>query len=138
MTAYVTVEGLVTHRADLTAGDLESLGGVGEDAGEVAGGAAGRAVAVGKLIEAADPLEQATHCTVISADETYRASIPLADLVEGGWLAFAIGDGPLPVGGPFRLTVAKGSTLCWNVKNVGTLRLTSGPEPDDVPESPLH
>ena len=66
--------------------------------------------------------------------------LPLDDLREDGWLAFSEAGGPLPGnrGGPFRLTVAEGSTLCWNVKRVATLRVTAGPEPDDVPENPPH
>jgi len=34
--------------------------------------------------------------------------------------------------------VAEGSTLCWNVKQVGSLRATPERVPDSVPENPPH
>ena len=51
-----------------------------------------------------------------------------------------LGDGPLPAerGGPFRLTVAAGATLCWNVKDVGELHFSTERLPDSVPERPSH
>ncbi len=44
---------------------------------------------------------------------------------------------PKPAG-PYRLIVASGVTLCWNVKQVAELKLTAGAEPDDVPAEPTH
>ncbi len=69
--------------------------------------------------------------TVESSDD-YRASIPTIDLVTGGLLLL---DGS---GGPVRLLVADGSTLCWNVKHVAALRATDAKEADSVPENPPH
>ncbi len=137
---HILVTGEVAEERRMTAADLGRMTGAVGDVAEVAAGAVGRAAPLAVIIAGAGPAPEATHCTVISAGGDYRASIPLADLREGGWLAFAIGNDPLPTanGGPFRLTVARGSTLCWNVKHVATLRLTSGPEPDDVPENPPH
>ncbi len=136
----IHVTGAVATDLHVTASDFAAMPDIVDDVTDVAPGATGRAVRIANILEVARPLDDATHCTVISDGGDYRASIPLADLASGGWLAFAAGDGPLPPerGGPFRLTVTEGTTLCWNVKNVATLRLTSGPEPDDVPESPPH
>ena len=71
---------------------------------------------------------------------TARSSIPIDDLRTGGGLAFALDGEPLPDerGGPLRLTVAQGGTLCWNVKDVGELRFTAHREPDSVPAKPTH
>ncbi len=70
--------------------------------------------------------------TVASTDGAYTASIPTAELLAGGLLLL---DDP---GGPVRLVVADGTTLCWNVKHVGSLRATPEREPDSVPENPPH
>ncbi len=70
--------------------------------------------------------------TVASETGDYTASIPTPDLVDGGLLLFD------DAGGPVRLVVADGSTLCWNVKHVGSLRATPEREPDSVPEDPPH
>lgn len=139
-TPHIRVTGLVAGEADFTAADLDTLPSVVGDVGHVASGAVGTAVRVGDILDRAAVQDGATHCTVISQGGAYRASIPLQDLRSNGWLAFAEDGRSLPDhrGGPFRLTVAEGSTLCWNVKRVATLRLTAGPEPDDVPENPPH
>lgn len=81
----------------------------------------------------------ATHVTVLSDDGLYSASIPLNEATAKGRLFVGI-DSTLDrsLGGPFRLTVPDGRTLCWNVKAVGELRFTEGPEPDSVPENPTH
>ena len=119
---------------------LSAMRGAAEDVAAVAEGAVGTAVPASMLVAAADPDPEVRYCTVISRDGSYRASIPLDDLTAGGWLAFRLGDEPLPAdrGGPLRLTVAKGRTLCWNVKDVGELRFTEDEERDDVPARPSH
>ena len=110
------------------------------DAANVAPGAVGLAVPMASVLREADIAPEATHATVTSEDGGYTASIPIETLRSGGWLAIALDDSPLPSarGGPLRLTVAEGSTLCWNVKDVGSIRFTVGPEPDSVPENPPH
>lgn len=80
---------------------------------------------VGDLIDAASPLDDADHGTVVSAIDGYRASIPLPDLRRG-----VLTDG--------RLTIPDGRTLCWNVKDVVRIEVTNGKAPDDVPEKPPH
>ena len=124
----------------LTWEELRVLPGRVEDASDVAAGATGTAVPLASILDAAGIDPTATHATVISTNGGYTASIPLETLRTGGWLAVALGDEPLPTerGGPLRLTVAEGTTLCWNVKDVGSIRFTVGPEPDSVPENPPH
>jgi len=134
------VEGEVGHALGLAVADLEETAGEAVDISAQAPGFAGRAVPVAPLLAVAGPLPGADHCTVSSGDGHYTASIPLADLNRSGWLVFALGDGPLPRdrGGPLRLLVPQGTTLCWNVKDVVAIRLTRGPEPDSVPANPPH
>lgn len=139
-TPNVVVTGAVATEHVVAAVDMAKLEGTVADVTSVAPGAVGRAVRVASLLALAEPAPEATHCTVISAGGDYRASIPLEELAAGGWLAFERDGAPLPAanGGPFRLTVARGSTLCWNVKDVARLELTTGPVADDVPENPPH
>jgi len=92
-------------------------------------------VPVRRVIDAAGPAESATHVTALSADGSYSASIPLGEAVSKGEIHIneAAGD-PLPI----RLLVPGGMTLCWNVKGLGRLRVTEGPEPDSLPEVLTH
>ncbi|MDP8959936.1 MAG: molybdopterin-dependent oxidoreductase [Actinomycetota bacterium] len=92
------------------------------------------------LLEGSQPLEGAAFVTAESDDGLYRASIPREELVSKGWLAFAEDGQPLgrERGGPLRLVVPQGRTLCWNVKAVAELRLTAEGEPDSVPKDPDH
>jgi hypothetical protein len=123
----VTIEGRVANPGTRTLSDLRAA----IRPGEAAGG-----VRVAELITSAGAEPTASHVTVIARDEAYRASIPIGDLSERGWLSFGESDDDAT--GDFRLTVRDGATLCWNVKHVATLRVTDGPEPDDVPEQPRH
>jgi DMSO/TMAO reductase YedYZ molybdopterin-dependent catalytic subunit len=139
MTVELRISGLAEPRA-ISSHDLAALPGSVADVSEVAAGAVGRAVPLREIVRLAAPHKGAAFCTVVSRDGAYCASIPIDELRRGGWLAFAVGDEPLPVanGGPLRLTVAAGTTLCWNVKDVGELRFTAEKEPDSVPENPPH
>ena len=120
--------------------ELAALPGCIPDLGTEAAGFAGAAVPLSAILDAAMPTAAATHATVESDDGHYRASIPLSELMHRGWLAFALDGAPLPRdrGGPLRVVVPQGRTLCWNVKGAAVLRLTAGPEPDSVPENPPH
>ena len=141
----VHVHGAVVRSARFTRPDFEVLGPIA-DMRQIDTAKRGRAVRLEAVLDAVEPVAAATHVTAISRDGSYRASIPLADAMASGWLAFGSADPdapaatPLPAaqGGPFRLTVAEGRTLCWNVKDVGELKVTVGSEPDDVPERPPH
>jgi DMSO/TMAO reductase YedYZ molybdopterin-dependent catalytic subunit len=130
------VSGRVARPLVLTDEDLALM----PSPAEAVEGVVGSAVAVRDVLAPAEPDPEATHCTVIAAGGSYTASIPLADLRAGGWLSYAVDGGPLPpgAGGPYRLTVAGGATLCWNVKQVAELKVTVGGEPDDVPAEPTH
>lgn len=101
--------------------------------GELAEG--GTTVPVASILDRFPVDPAATYCSVISTDASYSASIPIDDLRDGGWLAYSL---PPDLGGPLRLTVTEGSTLCWNVKDVGELRFTADREPDSVPAKPTH
>ncbi len=137
--AVIVVRGAVARTTSFTRLDLATLPHT-DDMEDIATGKVGRGVRLRELLKAADPAPQATHVTAISGDGSYRASIPIPDADSSGWVAFAAGTAPLPSehGGPFRLTVTEGRTLCWNVKDVAELKVTVGPEPDDVPERPPH
>lgn len=110
--------------------DLEAL----HDMGTPYESAAGVVVAVRSLIEAAWPRTAATHVTAISADGAYSASIPLTEVMALGEVHTGSADGESIL----QLRIPGGMTLCWNVKDLGLLRVTAGPEPDTVPEILPH
>lgn len=89
---------------------------------------------VAELLAGLEIDPEVTHCSVVSGDGSYTASIPLEDMRDGGVLLVV----PPSEGGPIRLRVMDGSTLCWNVKDVAELRFTIGKEPDSVPARPTH
>ena len=91
------------------------------------------------LLAGSEVSERATYLSVVSDDGLYTASIPLVEALAKGRL-FVGGSATMDrsVGGPFRLAVPDGRTLCWNVKSVGELRVTHGPERDSVPDNPTH
>ncbi|MGH8945722.1 MAG: molybdopterin-dependent oxidoreductase [Acidimicrobiia bacterium] len=134
------LSGLVARESELAYEEISHLGGSIPDLGMVADGFVGRAVPMRAVIDRARPDHRATYVTVESDDGFYRASIPLSELAENGWLAYSLGEGPLPRerGGPLRVVVPLGRTLCWNVKSVAELRFTARPEPDSVPDDPPH
>lgn len=90
--------------------------------------ATGGRIAVGDLVEG-DPV--ATHATFESSSGDYRASIPL-DVARRQGVVVVEETGTLS------LIVEDGETLCWNVKDLGRIRLTVGKEPDSVPADPPH
>ena len=111
----ITVPGLVAHPALVT------------DVADRLPGRSGPAVPVAAVFTTDLPF-----ATVASTDGEYTASIPTPDLASGGLLLLE------DAGGPLRLVVAQGSTLCWNVKHVGSIRATATRQPDSVPENPPH
>ncbi len=98
-------------------------------------GRQGAAVAVRAILRTDRP-----WVTVRSRDGEYTASIPTATLLDGGWLLVGSRTERLAAddGGPFRLVVADGDTLCWNVKDVGSMVPTVDREPDSIPDNPPH
>lgn len=95
----------------------------------------GRAVPVRLLMSTEEPFVVATD-----ASGTYTACIPTVDLLHGGHLLVGTPDSPLAEseGGPIRLIVSDGSTLCWNVKQVASLRAVPQEVPDSIPANPGH
>ena len=87
------------------------------------------------LIEQAAPSVSATHVSAVSADGAYTASIPLAEALAKGELHVGRATGGWA---PVRLEVPGGMTKCWNVKGLGLLRVTAGPEPDSLPDVLTH
>jgi DMSO/TMAO reductase YedYZ molybdopterin-dependent catalytic subunit len=139
-TRSLRVSGLVAHEGELVYEEIARLDGSIPDLGAVADGFVGRAAPLRSVIDRARPDRRAAYVTVESDDGFYRASIPLRELAEKGWLAHSLGEGPLPreQGGPLRMVLVQGRTLCWNVKSVAELRFTAQPEPDAVPDDPPH
>ncbi len=120
--------------------DVDRISGQIPDVGEVAEGFEGAAVPVAGMLDAAVPRAGARFVTVESDDGLYRACLPLDELRGKGWLVHKLEGAPLTRerGGPFRLVVPQGRTLCWNVKGVAALRVTAEQEPDSVPANPRH
>jgi DMSO/TMAO reductase YedYZ molybdopterin-dependent catalytic subunit len=139
-TPMLEIDGLVTRPGAREWAEIAGLPGRIEDVAVEAYGFAGGAVPMRSLLAGAGIDPSATHCTVVSGDGNYAASIPLDDLTAMGWLIFGGPAEPLPRdrGGPLRVVVPQGRTLCWNVKDVVALRLTAGAEPDSVPADPPH
>lgn len=129
--AVLRITGLVEKPGEW---DSEDLAGLSGQVTEVEG----RGVSAGAVLEASGP--RGGYVSVESEDGGYRASIPIEELSAKGVLVYGLGGGQLPRGrgGPFRILVPGGRTLCWNVKGVGEMRVTSEPEPDSVPANPTH
>ena len=127
---HLEVTGAVRVALAFEVGEIAALDG---RVHRVFGATSGDAVAMAALLDLVEPAPGADHVTVSSGDGHYRASIPLEQLRGAGWLFVGVERG-----GPLRLVVEEGRTLCWNVKDVVGLHLTQGPEPDSVPENPPH
>jgi hypothetical protein len=129
--ASLKVTGLVERPGEWGFKDLAELGGQVREAG-------GRGVSAGSLLEASGA--RGCFVSVESEDGAYRASIPIEELSAKGVVVYGLGRSDLPRdrGGPFRMLVPGGRTLCWNVKGVGEMRVTAEPEPDSVPANPSH
>lgn len=113
MTTTIQVEGLVERPGVVDVGRLPGAPNVTLTA----------------ILDQAGLTPDATHATVMSRDGGYTASIPLEELLSGGLMA---------IGDDLRLTISGGRTLCWNVKDVGRIKVTDQAEPDSVPENPPH
>ena len=129
----IRITGLVERPGEWAMDDLAGLSGQVAEAPT-----GGRGVSAGALLEASGP--RGGFVSVESDDGRYRASIPLEELAAKGVVVYGLGADSLPQerGGPFRILVPEGRTLCWNVKGVGEMRVTACPEPDNVPANPTH
>lgn len=129
--AQLILSGAVDRPATISSEELESLAGAEDPVDEVS---------VALLAALGEPRPEAAFCSVVSSDEDYTASIPVADLLAGGVLVLQAAGRGTTVGGhgPIRLVVRQGKTLCWNVKDVGELRFTPDKEPDSLPERLIH
>ena len=125
------VTGLVERPMLLSHDDLAELPGQVD-------GLDGSAVSAKSVLEASGVA--GGYVSVESREEFYRASIPTEELVSKGVVIYGFKGGRLPKekGGPFRMLVEGGRTLCWNVKGVVLMRVTAAPEPDSVPANPTH
>ena len=125
------VTGLVDQPGEWRMEDLAGRSGQVTEVG-------GSGVSAGSLLEASGP--RGGFVSVESEDGAYRASIPIEELATKGVVVYGLEGGELPGerGGPFRMLVPGGHTLCWNVKGVGEMRVTARPEPDSVPANPTH
>ena len=92
------------------------------------------AVPLRTVVEQAGPSAAATHVSAVSADGSYTASIPLPEALAKGEILVGAASG----GALIRLEVPGGLTKCWNVKSLGLLRVTEGPEPDSLPDVLTH
>ena len=126
--SHLVVSGLVNAPKDYELEHLRNLGDRRDGSMEVV-------ISLREVIESAGPATSATHVTAVSADGSYTASIPLPDALAKGELL--VGEMPGEAA-PIRLQVPGGLTLCWNVKGLGRLRVTSGPEPDSLPAILTH
>ncbi len=131
MASVLRVTGLVRSPGEWRREDLAGL------PGQVAGSAGG-GVSAEVLLSSSDP--RGGFVSVESGDGAYRASIPIEELASKGVVVYEWRGGGLPEerGGPFRMLVPGGRTLCWNVKGVAEMRVTAQPEPDSVPADPPH
>ena len=126
--ADLVLSGLVEESQEYDLDRLRILGYQADDSSRVV-------VPLKLIIEGARPHLEATHVTAASADGAYTASIPLEEALAKGELHVEPQEGASP---PIRLQVPGGMTLCWNVKGLGRLKVTEGPEPDSLPEILTH
>ena len=105
------VTGLVDRPGEWAMSDLAELPGQGINR-------AGDGVAAGSVLAAARA--RGHYVSVESEDGAYRASIPIDELASKGLVIYGLDGAELPRerGGPFRMLVSGGRTLCWNVKGV--------------------
>ncbi|MDH3499898.1 MAG: molybdopterin-dependent oxidoreductase [Acidimicrobiia bacterium] len=130
------ISGQVTHPLEIDLAAAHGHAGVVDAPGELGG----KALRVGAVLRDAAPTRDAAHVTFVSGDGLYRAAVPIADAADKGLLLVGSDDAGLSpsVGGPIRLIVPDGDTLCWNVKNVVEMRVTVEKETDSVPNQPTH
>lgn len=102
------------------------------DIGALVAGREGSGVRLRAILDAAGPAPEASFVTLESADGTFAASVPIAD-VEDAVVLHSLGDQALPaeLGGPFRFLIPDadrcntgGADRCATVKFLGRLTVT--------------
>jgi len=99
-------------------------------------GMQGKGIKLAGLIELASVPHDADHVTLISKDGQYSASLTIDQARDFGVLVYQVDGEPLPPnkGGPFRLITPGLGDLCANVKNIGQIKVSTGPGTDTRPE----
>ena len=130
------IGGDVANPGSLTSARLVSLA----DAANALAVEGSRVLPVGDVLRVAQASDSAGHVTFVGGDGDYTASIPIADASDKGLLLVGHDEAGLAPdrGGPIRLIVRDGDTLCWNVKDVTAIRVTAAKEDDSVPNNPPH
>jgi len=106
------------------------------DISTVMPGVQGKGIKVAGLLDLVTIPNDADHVTFISQDGKYSASLTMDQTREYGILVYEVDGQPLPSdkGGPFRLVTPGLGDLCANVKNIGQIKVSSGPGNDTRPE----
>jgi hypothetical protein len=138
------VEGEVESPREFGFRELAGLPHQVHDIGAVIPGREGGGVRLQSLLSAVTIKAPVTHVTLASTDGAFSASVPLA-AVRDGIVAYRFGTQPLPAdkGGPVRFFIPNveqcaigGIDACANVKRLGFIRLTVGPDADNRPTNP--
>ena len=106
------------------------------DIGSVIQGMPGKGIKIEGLLELATIPREADHITFISQDGQYSVSLTIDQAKKYGILVYQVDGKPLSPtkGGPFRLITPGLGDLCANVKNIGLIKITTGPGKDTRPE----
>ncbi|MGH7960935.1 MAG: molybdopterin-dependent oxidoreductase [Candidatus Binatia bacterium] len=137
------IDGAVRLPRSFAFADLASLPEQVQDVGTFLPGREGGGVRLRSILAAVEPTAEATHLTLVSSDDTFSASVPLA-AVQDAIVAYCLGNDPLPTqkGDPVRFFIPQveecalgGVDACANVKFVGLIRLSHGPGSDTRPTS---
>lgn len=140
----VKIDGAVVQPVSLDRAALRQLPDEHQvpDIGAMIPGLSGRAIKLKGVLDVPALAPQADHVTFHSSDETYAATLTLAQAKDFGLLLYELHGGPLPdsKGGPFRLLTPGLGDLCANVKGVGRIevRAGSGKDTRPAPEDRLH
>lgn len=99
-------------------------------------GMQGQGIKLSGLLELVTAHPVADHVTFTSQDGQYSASLTIHQARDFGILVYQVDGLPLPQnkGGPFRLITPGLGDLCANVRNIGQIKVSTGPGTDTRPE----
>lgn len=99
-------------------------------------GMQGKGIKLAGLLELVTIPHDADHVTFISKDGQYSASLTIDQARDFGIVVYQVDGQPLPPhkGGPFRLITPGLGDLCANVKDIGQIKVSTGPGTDTRPE----